>query len=119
MPEIVLRQAAELARLGALPRNSQGQETNWEINGMNEVKLPDDICRRDRSEALSISAKQRPKIRKPCCARKDKTPPPRTSAWPISKWLGKPTARCAAWRLSISRRAAFRFAPCSFRQDAI
>ncbi|MCC6123559.1 MAG: hypothetical protein IT426_01205 [Pirellulales bacterium] len=40
MPEIALRQARELSRWVALPRKSQGQETNWEIGGLNLVKLP-------------------------------------------------------------------------------
>ena len=41
MPEIALRHARELSRFAAFPRNLQGQETNWEISGLNVVKLPD------------------------------------------------------------------------------
>ncbi len=40
MPEIALRQARELSRWVALPRNLQGQETNWEVSGLNVVNLP-------------------------------------------------------------------------------
>jgi hypothetical protein len=41
LPQIALRQAAELARWAMLPRFSQGQDMNWEINGLNEVNMPD------------------------------------------------------------------------------
>jgi hypothetical protein len=41
MPEIALRQAQELSRFAALPKKLQGQETHWEINSLNVVKMPD------------------------------------------------------------------------------
>jgi hypothetical protein len=40
MPDVAIRNARELARWAALPRMLQGQETNWEVGGMQEVDLP-------------------------------------------------------------------------------